>query len=154
MSHLLLPHTKAVTVLYPPVVLTLHHCHAINSFLSLSDFRKLFLRPQLRANESNAATACADCSDLHAGTVCNILHHLSLTGRLPCHKGQSVFSCRLFFSLIWCYEGKYLTSENTCISFCNKDLCCVPSWKKYCSKVILENVLSPIWWWKSQMLQR
>lgn len=24
-------------------------------------------------------------------------------------------------------------------------LFCVPSWKKYCSKVILENVLSPIW---------
>lgn len=42
MSHLLLPHTKTVTVLYPPVVLTLHHCHAINSFLSVSQISENF----------------------------------------------------------------------------------------------------------------
>lgn len=33
-------------------------------------------------------------------------------------------------------------------------VCFVPSWKKYCNKVILENVLSPTWCSKSQMLPR
>lgn len=55
--------------------------------LSPSDIRELFLWPQLRANQGDAASAHSDGGHLHASTLGRVLHHLPVPGRLPRHQG-------------------------------------------------------------------
>lgn len=66
--------------------------HVINTCVCFcpSDFRELFLWPELWADKSDAASTCSDRGHLHSGTFCHILHHLPLAGCLPCHQGQTV----------------------------------------------------------------
>lgn len=72
-------------------------------------------------------------------------------------KVSPFFSCRLFFLFFFCpnhdNERHLLQLTILCVVV-TEGLCFLHSWKRCCSRVILESVLSPTWWWKSQTLPR